>query len=153
MAKENKKTAKKTAKKQTRKPVKKSVRKTAKKSAKKVAKKAAKKSLRKVNKKTTKPAKKKAAPVVPISTPNVFTVTFICSSEYEEEKENLEMTFEKVYHASGLENLFGLIEQEIENDSIDDSICINPDAQSELISTNIDYVKITDSKNTVVYQQ
>jgi hypothetical protein len=81
-----------------------------------------------------------------------FFVKFCLESFYKDKKDNIKVVTEKEYKSPSLDELFNLLDDEIGNDEIDDSICINSDSESELIYTNIDYIEIRDQKDKIVYQ-
>ncbi|MFN6260064.1 MAG: DUF4116 domain-containing protein [Bacteroidota bacterium] len=81
-----------------------------------------------------------------------FFVKFRLESFYKNKKANLKVETEKEYRSPTLDDLFILLDDEIGNDQIDDSLCINPDSDSELVNTNIDYIEIRDYANKIVYQ-
>ena len=81
-----------------------------------------------------------------------FIVKFIIESLYEDETENISVVTEREYHSSNIDDLFALIEDDINNDIIDDSICLNHKSKSHLINTNIEYIEIKDKENNIVYQ-
>jgi hypothetical protein len=81
-----------------------------------------------------------------------YTVKFLLESFYEDENENIKVEAEKEFHSSNLDELFNILEDEINNDTIDDAICLNHNSKSDLIYTNIDYIEIRDQENKIVYQ-
>ena len=83
---------------------------------------------------------------------SIYTVKFVLESFYEDETENISVETEREYHSSNIDDLFALIEDEINNDIIDDSICLNHKSKSHLINTNIEYIEIKDKENKIVYQ-
>jgi len=80
---------------------------------------------------------------------SIYTVKFVLESFYENENENIKVETEKEYRSSNLDELFEILDDDINN--IDDTICLNHDSKSNLINTNIDFIEIRDHKNKIVY--
>jgi hypothetical protein len=78
-----------------------------------------------------------------------FKVTFKYKSYYENKKENLTKIETLNYEAKNLKNLLKILDKE----DYDDSIVLNYKAKSRSLSTERDYIKITDESNKVLVKQ
>lgn len=83
---------------------------------------------------------------------NSYFVTFELKSNYENSNENLTKVIEKKYQSTNLYSLFDELDELIENDLIDDSICLNEKSTSRLLNTSIEYIQIKDQNDEIIYE-
>lgn len=67
-------------------------------------------------------------------------------SDYENPKENIKKTIQIEFEADSIDELNGLLEEEDEFEDWNDNDIINFEAESELICTTKEFIKVTDNK-------
>ena len=81
-----------------------------------------------------------------------FSVTFQLRSFYDDSSFDLSSLVKKEYEGENLDDIFEILEDTDELDTIDDSVVINNSTEIDPIEVNIEYVVIEDEKGTEVYR-
>ena len=81
-----------------------------------------------------------------------FSVTFQLRSFYDDSSFDLSSLVKKEYEGENLDDIFEILEDTDELDTIDDSVVINNSTEIDPIEVNIEYVAIEDEKGTEVYR-
>jgi len=81
-----------------------------------------------------------------------FSVTFQLRSFYDDSSFDLSSLVKKEYEGENLDDIFEILEDTDELDTIDDSVVINNSTEMDPIEVNIEYVVIKDEKGTEVYR-
>jgi hypothetical protein len=80
----------------------------------------------------------------------IYIAHYKIYSDYQNESENIHTTYIQEYNLNSIEELNQIIEQEEDNMDWDDSPCINFNAQSDLICTTRELIKVTDTHNNII---
>lgn len=82
----------------------------------------------------------------------VFKVTFLLRSFYEDPTNNLSTTERRDFEAATLQELFELLDDEDVIETLDDTPVINAGTNESPDEINIEYVLIHDSNGDLVYR-
>jgi hypothetical protein len=79
-----------------------------------------------------------------------YIVHYKLFSDYENESDNREYFYKQTYEANNLDELDTILDEEEDAMDWDDSACLNWKAESPLVSTTRETIKITDNKGNTI---